>query len=266
MKLRIRASRLASVALSASVLALPVSGQAVRGVVVERDSYEPVNLGTVVMVTAEGDTVGSALTDDSGFFSIRAERGGRFYLVASALGYRAIRSERFEVEDGGDKVVQLSMSPAPIPVQGVLVEGEASSPPEVFELVANGFYDRMMLGRGEFLTPQDIAAADVPYTPQLFRELALVRLDPPVDRKGGPWNDQVMMRNVTLRGVCQPTLYVDGLWVELMPGEGLNDLVPKETLEAVEVYHALNAPPQYLRKTAYLSDGCGVILFWTISR
>jgi hypothetical protein len=163
--------------------------------------------------------------------------------------------------------VQLTLTPAPIAVEGIVVEGEAARAPDVIELVANGFYDRMAAGRGEFLTPAEIADADVPYTPQLFREMASVRLDPPVDRNGGPWNDQVMIRRPAPPfGVCPPTIYVDGLRVELMPGEGLEDLVPKRTLEAVEVYHALNAPPRYLRKTEYGDDGCGVILFWTLHR
>ena len=63
-----------------------------------------------------------------------------------------------------------------------------------------------------------------------------------------------------------PTIYVDDRWVELMPGEGLDDLVPKHRLEAVEVYRAFEAPLRYLRTTEYLDDGCGVILFWTINR
>ena len=146
------------------------------------------------------------------------------------------------------------------------MEGERRTPPEVFELVANGFYDRMLAGRGEFLTPEDIANADVPHTPQLFREMTLVRVLPREDRRGGPWNDRVMIRRTTIRGLCTPTIYVDDRWVELMPGEGLDDLVPKQTLEAVEVYRAFEAPLRYLRTTEYGDDGCGVILFWTINR
>lgn len=247
------------------------SCQALRGLLRERDTELPIELGTVVLVSVAGDSVASTLTGENGYFAVSAKNPGRFYLVASALGYRSVRSERMELEDGVERIVQLHLALRPLPVQGVVVEADAV-PAEVPELIASGFYDRLREGHGEFLTPEAIAAHPGAYTTQLFREMTLVYLMPMREGGIGPWSDRVMIRKGLLRrglrggeitrGLCEPYVYVDDVLRELSPGESLEDLVPKGTLEAVEVFEApWGAPLRYFR-----NKDCGAILLWTTAR
>lgn len=242
-----------------SSFASPASAQTLRGLLLERDSYQPINLGNVTLVTTDGDTVAATITDQEGFFSLDAPREGEYFLYASALGYRSVRSDPIEVEDGMERVLQLDMAPEPVALRGLTVETDRPRPLEVPGLLAVGFYDRMLEGRGEFITPDEIAASPAEHTPQLFwtKKTVAVR---PGDRVG-MWNDDVLVW-ATMGGLCSPRIYVDGVWVrEFLPGEALADVVPRDEIEGVEIYHAMNAPLRYLG-----TSECGVILFWTLYR
>lgn len=256
------------------VLALfsaPVSAQTINGIVLEDVIELPIELARVVLVTLDGDSITSALTDENGFFSLGAGSAGRFVLVASALGYRTARSERIEIEDDEVRVTQMHLALRPIPVAGVVVESEIEEL-VVPELVANGFYERRQKGWGEFLTPGQIRNHPATYTPQLFREMQTVRLFPNRGRGTGPWNDSVqIVKNVGggLRiedRTCTPYIWVDDVLIQMLPGESLDDVAPKETIEAIEVHRApFGAPLRYLRD--FDPDvACGAILIWTNRR
>jgi len=251
------------------------SAQSLAGLILEEFTEEPVALAEVVLATLEGDSVAAALTDENGYFAVEAPEAGRFYLVASAFGYRASRSERLDLDAGQQRVVQLHLSLRPLPVEGVRVEAGPGDGPRVPELEARGFYDRLERGEGEFLTPGQIAAHPGTYTPQLFREMTSVWLLPAQNGSRGPWSDRVWIRkregrqrggDGTPEGLCEPHLWVDDVRVELMPGEGLDDLVPKAQLEGVEVFVAPFGPPLRYLRDADPDRACGAILFWTNRR
>lgn len=251
------------------LLSAPVSSQTVRGLLLEEFTEQAVDLGRVTLLTIDGDSVSAALTDEQGFFSIDAPEAGRYVLLASALGYRTARSERIELEEDQLQVVQLRLSLRPIPVEGVVVQGEMEDP-VVPELVANGFYERLRMGRGEFLTPGQIRRHPAVHTPQLFREMVTVEVTPDRERGTGPWNDRIMIKpHDPGRGenrTCAPHLWIDNVLTELMPGEGLGDAVPKDEIEAIEVYRApFGAPLRYLRDFDP-ERSCGVVAIWTNRR
>lgn len=251
------------------------AAQSVAGLILEEFTEEPVRLARVVLATLEGDSVASALTDENGYFAVRASEAGRFYLLASAFGYRASRSERLELESDQRRVVQMHLSLRPLPVEGVTVEAGPGDGPRIPELEARGFYDRLERGEGEFLSPGQIASHPGTYTPQLFREMTSVWLLPPEQGSLGPWSDRVWIRqregrqradDGTPRGLCEPHLWVDDVRVELMPGESLDDLVPKAELEGIEVFVAPFGPPLRYLRDADPERACGAILFWTNRR
>ena len=51
----------------------------------------------------------------------------------------------------------------------------------------------------------------------------------------GPWDDRVVILSRE-KNWCTPRIVVDGVWIQMMPSETLSDLVPKDDLEAIEVY------------------------------
>lgn len=247
-----------------------IHGQTVRGLLLEEYTEQPIALASVTLLTVDGDSVASSLSDGQGFFSMEARGPGRYVLLASALGYRTARSDRMDLEREQVQVVQLHLSLRPIPVEGVVVEGVMEDEPIVPELLANGFYDRLESGVGEFLTPAQVRDHPATYSPQLFREMVTVELAPDRGRGTGPWNDRVMLRPIVQgRGegrICSPHLWIDDVFTELMPGEGLDAAVPKSEIEAIEVHRApFGVPLRYLRD---MDPGraCGAVLIWTNRR
>jgi hypothetical protein len=261
----------------------PLEAQTLRGILSERDTYVPIRLGSVYLTTEQRDTLSQTLTNEQGYFEFRVPEVGTYFLIASALGYRAIQSEPIEVEEGSMQVVELTMLARPVPIEGVLVPADLDAP-ERPGLVGTGFYDRaaagITRGRGEFIFPGQIEASPARYTQALFWGLKTVRVHqtrPPtllprdptrprpaqdlwaVDRVG-PWNDVLVIPSRVGSGYCSPSIYVDGVWLrELNAGESLADAVPKDELLAVEVYEwPFGVPQQYTG-----NQECGVILFWT---
>ena len=145
-----------------------------------------------------------------------------------------------------------------------------------FQFADRGFYDRLEAGWGEYLTPGQIRAHAGAYTPQLFREMFTVELVPNRGRGSGPWNDGVVLKRdggsrligaegELGTGLCEPIIWVDDVLTPLMPGESLDDVAPKETVEGIEVHRAgFGAPLRYFQDNSM--DACGAILIWTNRR
>ena len=245
-----------------SLLPCGTSAQSIRGIVSERDTYVPIELATVTLLTERLDTLAQAITTDEGFFTFDVDDAGSYFLIASALGYRPVRGDLVTVADGEAAIVELAMTVRPIPVGGVTVEAEAGEA-EVPGLAGTGFYDRWSKGEGQFLLPGEVARHPARFTQQLFRELTYVRIVP---SERGPGTDRVLVASHTpRRGInfCEPWLYVDDRLIELMPGEGLEDAVTLITVEAIEVYmYTFGTPMRYFRDLVP-ETACGVILIWT---
>lgn len=231
----------------------PASGQEVRGLVLEEFTYLPIELAEVTMVTGDSETRHTTLTDAEGFFSLEAPRGV-FVLRVTALGYRPTRTAPIELLDESDlRVVEIPMSLAPVVIEGLEVAAEHSA------LAGTGFYERMAAGRGQFLTPEDIATSDARFTPELFYDLDHVMRENmlPV------WQRSIQYMSATQRGNCYPRIYIDGVWWRWRaPGEGLMDAVPLEDLVGAEVFWGpFQAPLRYQGTT--IENSCGVVLLWT---
>lgn len=252
-------------ALSAAAIALlstaPAHAQSIRGIVSERETFVPIEQATVVLLTERLDTVARTITTDEGYFTFDLDGPGSYFLIASALGYRPVRGDLVTVEGDEAQIVELPMAVRPIPVGGVTVQAEAGEP-EVPGLAGTGFYDRWSAGEGQFLLPGEVARHPARYTTQLFREMTFVRLVP---SNRGPGNDQVLVAShVPRKGLnfCEPWIYVDDRLLQLLPGEGLEDAVPRSTVEAVEVYmYPFGPPMRYFRDMS--ETACGVVLIWT---
>jgi len=237
------------------------SGQGLRGILSDRDSYEPIDLGTVVLLDEELDTLQQAITDDRGYFGFELTESGEYYVIASALGYRSIRSASVWVGADEMRIVEIALESRPLPVEGIVVEARADEP-RIAELRGTGFYERMEEGRGEYLTPGQVAASKAKWPQQVFWGMPTVGVQQRSHERPGVWDDVLVLPNRTGRGYCRPSVYVDGRWIrpEMMgEGESLADVVYKDEILAVEVYQwPFGVPRLYTGKQA-----CGVVLFWT---
>lgn len=234
-----------------------IMGQTIRGVVVESGTRKPVNLASVLIFSAAGDSVAGALTDSTGFFSLPAPEED-FAIRVRGLGYRTERIGPFFLTSGNAvRVIEVALDPQPLSIEGVSVEARLPA------LDETGFYQRMVEGRGQFLTPSDIAESDAWFTPELFYELDNVR----PQYSEAPWARWVSLINATGGGSCEPRIFVDGVWLRpefRRPGEGLDDAVPVEDLLAAEVYWGPFQAPMKFQGTTK-DNSCGVVVLWTRS-
>lgn len=261
----LRALLLATAALSPA----PSAAQTLRGILIERDTYQVIELGTVYMLTMDGDTVAATLSDENGVFHMTAPESGSYRLVAHALGYVPGGAGPFDLEEDALRIVQLALLPAPVPIEGLDVETSRLVISDDV-LLANGFYERMLAGRGQFLTPEDVERSPARYTPQLFRGLEYVR----PQYGATPWKTWVQLwsphgggRNDANK--CTPRIWVDDVWVN-RPGYeqftdvmGMEDVVPRESIKAVELYWALQGPWKYRAPVSPEPVDCGVVVIWT---
>jgi hypothetical protein len=252
---------------SAAVTPCQSQAQVLRGLLLETGTDRPIDLGEMALVSEEGDTVAAALTDADGYFSLEAPEPGTYRVIGTALGYLGRAEGPFELAEGDLQVVQVVLSPAPIPIEGVDV---ASSPIIVSDdvLVANGFYERLLQGRGQFLTPELIEASGARLTPLLFRELKHVR----PQYGASPWKTWVQLWSPAGPGACRPRVFVDDVWIDkpgfqqYAAGLGLADVVPKDEIRAIELYWGHQAPIRYSAPDGLAGqETCGVILIWTRS-
>ncbi len=248
--------------------AVPARGQTVRGILSERDTYAPIATGSVILIDGSADTVAQTLSDEQGYFSLAADEAGDYFLVAAAFGYRSVRSDVIRLDGDEIRVVELDMAPQPLSVQGLDVSVEEGEP-EIPGLAGTGFYDRAAAGHGAFLFPGQVLAHPASFTPELFREMhTMVELRPATQGSRGPWSDRVLIRanraGRTLESrLCEPHIYVDQVRIELMPGEGLEDAVPRQSVEAIEVYRAPFGAPLPMLRDLDPARACGAILIWT---
>lgn len=245
---RFRCSLLVLCALSASVGA---SAQTVDGVLLEKGTDHPIDLALVSLVTLQGDSVVSVLSDEKGRFHLVAPQGGEYRLAASALGYRpTISAAVLTLPDSSSMTLQFRIDPRPVEIAGLTIE---MSSPLIRQpkLVRNGFVDRAQAGFGRFITPVDIARTHSVRTSDLLAATGRVTTRYAL---GG---DRILMRGS--RGYCTPQVYLDGVQINLSDTP-VDVIAPLTDLDGAEVYRSTaEAPAQFGGGLG----GCGVILLWT---
>lgn len=239
------------------LLAILVPGhataQTLEGRLLDGSTDQGISDGVLIMVSAEGDSVGSAISSEDGRFSISADAPGSYVLIASAYGYHESRQGMFELGDSAVMTMEYRLAPAPLPIEEVIVQlgARRGLRPKV---VRSGFVRRMERGLGHFITPYDIERSPDTSTSDLLDRLPGVFL-------GGSSLTTYAGRALLLQGsygTCKPHIYLDGIRVE--QNGDIDALAPLHDIEAIEVYRRrTEVPLQY----AIGDQGCGVVLFWT---
>lgn len=239
------------------------SAQTIRGTLLEVGTDQPIQAGLVVMLTEEGDSVTSAVTDEDGHFSLTSPEPGSFRLLAAALGYRRTPAGIFDLGEGGEMSVEFRIAPRPLPLDEILAS--VDEPAVDHELVRNGFVSRYQRSAfGHFITPHDLETSPATRTEDLFFGIPGVWVRP------SPGNRDVLGDIVTMTrwrtlgsaGPCVPTVFVDGMRVRYDPTDGLDlsMIVPLSAVWAVEVYRSPAEVPLQFGGPGQL---CGVLVFWT---
>lgn len=242
-------------ALSAALFALgaawaPLRAQTVLGTLKDRESDRPIAFGRVLLLTETGDSVAATLTNPEGRFSLEAERPGSYLLRASGIGHKETTAGVFDLTEGGSVTVEFRIYAVPINLEEIIVRAPGGVRPGA--LIANGFFDRMKMGLGRFITPADIAK------PGMLEPLDLLWGIPRVNIEQSSGGERAITIQAPL-GQCSPPLYVDGMLVSRAATD--RDLPPLVAIEAIEVYRGAAETPLQWGGTA--AQGCGVIVVWT---
>ena len=233
----------------------PASAQVIRGVVVDdevRVSATGAEIRTPVAgadleLLANGDPAGRRATTDSlGMFVLSLPQPGGFGLRVTHTAYLPFETDIIEVDQEESVSVEIRLGRNVIPLEPIVVRARINS-------ALAGFHQRRTgSALGSYVTREEVEARGAGYTTDLLRGLPGIRLNfirwgvgPAIEMQGG-------------FGVCQPTIFVDGLQLPESAGGSLNDFLTPERIEGVEVYSSISTVP-----AQFHSGTCGVILFWT---
>jgi hypothetical protein len=236
------------------LVATPVSGQALRGRLLEWPCDRPIAGGTVSLYDTAGARITSTVSRIDGTFIMTAPTQRLLVLHGSANGYYDMMADDTLEFVGADTLeieFRLRIMPVALDAVEAEVSGEGVANPR---LADTGFFQRRRLGQGEFLTRTEI---DERPSTQRITDLLLGMRGVMVTRDG------IVFRapGSSIMGSCTPRVYLDGMLSGLelaLDFNGINS-VPVDAIEAIEVYRGpAEIPPQY----GGAQGTCGVLLLW----
>jgi hypothetical protein len=225
-----------------------VTGQVIRGTVVDAATLRGIRDVEVTLTDSAGVQPRKVVTDSVGLFRFALDGAGSYGLRAERLGYAATSVSVVQVERAEEVEIQLKMGVEAIPLEPLVV---VTRRPERLGRLGE-FYDRLewmgKLGTGRFITREQIEARNPSETTDLFRTVPGLRV--------------TGSRNVVVTRAgagCPPAVYIDGMLITRDARSSINDFVAPQVIEGVEIYRgASEVPPQYHDRA-----GCGAILIWT---
>jgi hypothetical protein len=202
------------------------------------------------------DTTGvSARTNAHGMFVLAGLRPGTQMIEIRKLGHQRIRRS---IALPAGRAITLD----PITLPAMIARLPEVTVREKSTAEQFGFHDRMKVGRGRFLTREQIQAQK-----QILRSSDLIRELIPsmrLEMKSG----QMIITNESLRQnikgkTCAMPVYIDGVPA---PTDLALDITPQD-IDGVEVYNAPEmVPAEYAMRSADGNAPCGAILIWTTWR
>jgi hypothetical protein len=239
--------------------------QGVQGRILDRVTSGPVAAAEVVLRGEGGQVLATAATNERGFFRLLTRISGACSLTVQALGYQGGSVEPLDVLPGRLAVVEMSLPPEALALEPLVVR----SRPRAYHLEMEGFYERMALTSGFFLTPEMIEARQAQRVTQLMREVPGATV---VEDQAGMdavyFKTALGSRSVPITGgggqplPCWPRVYMDGLLMH-EGGYGMPALIDGLSrpfdLAGVEVYRS---PAEIPARFGGVHSRCGVIVMW----
>lgn len=217
----------------------------------------------VVPIRPPNTQLAVAVTDLTGAYVVASSVVERVRLDVQRVGYNPLLSEPIALTFGESVRLDLTLSPAPIPLEPVVA---TATPVQSWNL--DRFMERQRTGGGRYLGPQQIA------------ELAPRSAIQAVLRTGaGQFLADERGNGLLMRGdrniYCVPRVFIDGT-EQLTPDErrrsggrrgltgfNVDALIPVSSIRGVEVYSRLSDAPVEYRRGFERESVCGIVLFWT---
>jgi hypothetical protein len=216
------------------------------GTIVDAQTRQPI---AGVNVVLNGTRLGSSNVAGMFLSSESQVMWGLNQLDFQRIGYSPLQTELWVEQEQSDLSLDITLAPAAIPLDEVVVEGARDV--QTTAGLAPAFIRRRRLGGGDFFVETDIEAIKPRYATDIFRRTPGLVVRP--DGTGG-----FVVRNARNRFCGRPILFVDG--VRIPNADDLNWIVPTDFISAVEVYaSAAQVPPEL----SMIGSNCGVIVVWT---
>ena len=234
----------------------PVAAQGVLGHLYDFESGLEVASANVVMTDVAGDTVGRAVSDESGRFLVLVQDLGEYSLFISRLGYVSQVSARISLEDATLKDLEMMIKPEAVGIEGLVVSADR----RVVSLARAGYYERKKTAIGDFIQPTDAERVEAFSPSGLLRSVSGIRISKGVviSKRGG----------VGFNNECRLKVLVDGI----DRGINLDEVVTRYHVSAIEVYKSLPTVPGHFLGTVSMGsvvdfdskvETCGAVVVWT---
>ncbi len=195
----------------------------------------------------------ATLTNESGGFVLVDLPAGSQTVQARALGFVPERAtvQLLSGEGAHQNVATLTLTTLRAVLDTIRVTAS-----RVFVVDVNGFEGRKRAGIGHFVDRAKIDRQQPLNASDMLRMIPSVHVLPAAI---GMFGRVVAMRTPFGGGLCQPDLYVDGMYFSSGTAE-LDELVLPDEIDGIEVYtRQTQAPMQYANR----KNGCGSLVVWT---
>jgi hypothetical protein len=241
-----------ALALSCALVAGPVSGQMVRGIVVGAGDGQPIGDAQLVLRNEGGVVVATASSSADGRFALGLRAAGRVSLEVSHLGYRSWETAPFDI--GPDAVidVEVQLGIDAIPLEPITVVAQSTLSLGSLSAFRQRMADPSL--DGYFIEEEEISRRPVAKPSDLVLGRPGMTTAPASSASG-------MDRGVIMAGGCPARTFIDGAPVRQGAGASIDDLLTPDRIAGIEIYpRGLGAPLQYQDSS---QPRCGVVLFWT---
>jgi Carboxypeptidase regulatory-like domain/TonB-dependent Receptor Plug Domain len=252
--------------------------QILVGRVVDAESGQRIAHADVELLNDRDQTITRVGVDSAGVFRIRSWHAGKYRLRANVLGYETVLSDLLELATGDVLEVTVRLAPNAVPLEPIVINARARA--TLAELALAGYYDRRdsgsRLGFGRFFDRGAIERrgrrlTEVLATVPGVRVLHVMNCPVPLVSMGGNSASRLQQRSESeLRRlsesdacspatVCRANVYVDGVQMHWNETISIDQVVPMQWIEAIEVYRrASEVPAEFLSRAT-----CGVVAIWT---
>jgi hypothetical protein len=212
-----------------------------------------------------------AVTSANGEFTISGIPRGTVDLLIRRIGYQPAVFGLATEPDVKGVTIAATLSPAVVELRTVVVEGKKLD----LDLWQNGFYTRERRGSGVFFSPERLQRSGASVS-TLMQEV------PSVQVRGRPGAMIPVARTADGAGFCPMDIFLDGTHVRWATEVGIDNLIARENVRAIEVYNrpgmmpaAFTGPGRGQASSAYAMSErgpvggsfkeCGAILIWSKS-
>ncbi len=206
----------------------------------------------------------ATVSDDEGFFKFAELPPGPITIRVRRLGFTGID---FQMRLLADSTVSIGVKLLPAAQILSTVEVDAGAEGRHPQLAQTGFYQRMRVGWGHMITPEDIdkKRSTAPNASWFLQDVVGITVKHAPTRGRGGAGGAVVLGKSTKGGDCVMNLIMNGQPVKLSPGETFDNFFSPTELYAIETYaRAAQIPSEY--QALLGNDFCGAVVVWTLSR